>query len=120
MRAELPGFDCPGGFHPERAPDLRQRTAALVQGYRTRDAAFRIFRNEKLERYKTLFDLAARYSFLAANAYDYETGLLNTPAGRGFVSRIVSSRARVWCATGNRNMPEAPPVIRGFQARWQK
>src|SRR6185503_9455395 len=48
----------------------RQRTSAVVQGYRTRDAAFRIFRNEKLERYKTLFDLAARYAFLAANAYD--------------------------------------------------
>ena len=71
----------------------RQRSSAIVQGYRTRDAAFRIFRNEKLERYKTLFDLAARYSLLSANAYDYETGLLNTKAGRGFVSRIISSRA---------------------------
>ena len=71
----------------------RQRTAAVVQGYRTRDAAFRIFRNEKLERYKTLFDLAAQYSFLAANAYDYETGLLNTSAGQSFVNRIVSARA---------------------------
>jgi hypothetical protein len=65
----------------------------VVQGYRTRDAAFRIFRNEKLERYKTLFDLAARYAFLAANAYDYETGLLGSSAGRDFVNRIVGSRA---------------------------
>jgi hypothetical protein len=72
---------------------FRQRASAVVQGYRTRDAAFRLFRDEKLERYKTLFDLAARYSFLAANAYDYETGLLNTDAGRSFVSRIVSARA---------------------------
>jgi len=71
----------------------RQRTSAVVQGYRTRDAAFRIFRNEKLERYKTLFDLSARYAFLAANAYDYETGLLDTTAGRNFVNRIVSARA---------------------------
>ena len=71
----------------------RQRASAVVQGFRTRDAAFRIFRNEKLERYKTLFDLAARYSFLAANAYDYETGLLNTSAGRSFVNRILSARA---------------------------
>jgi hypothetical protein len=71
----------------------RQRTSAVIQGYRTRDAAFRIFRNEKLERYKTLFDLAARYSFLAANAYDYETGLLNTTAGRSFVNRLVNARA---------------------------
>jgi hypothetical protein len=71
----------------------RQRASAVIQGYRTRDAAFRIFRNEKLERYKTLFDLAARYSFLAANAYDYETGLLNTSAGRRFVDRIINARA---------------------------
>jgi hypothetical protein len=71
----------------------RRRSSAIVQGFRTRDAAFRIFRNEKLERYKTLFDLAARYAFMAANAYDYDTGLLNTDAGRSFVNRIVSSRA---------------------------
>jgi hypothetical protein len=72
---------------------FRQRASAVVQGFRTRDAAFRIFRNEKLERYKTLFDLAARYTFLAANAYDYETGLLDTSAGRAFKSKIVGARA---------------------------
>lgn len=72
---------------------FRQRSAAVTQGYRTRDAAFRIFRNEKLERYKTLFDLASQYSFLAATAYDYETGLLDTSAGRDFVNRIVSARS---------------------------
>lgn len=71
----------------------RQHESALIQGYRTRDAAFRIFRNERLERYKTLFDLAARYAFLAAQAYDYETGLLNTDQGKSFVNRIVSARA---------------------------
>ena len=72
---------------------FRKRSAALVQGYRTRDAAFRIFRNEKLERYKTLFDLASRYALLAANAYDFETGLLGTDAGREFTRRIIQSRA---------------------------
>lgn len=72
---------------------FRQRAAAVTQGFRTRDAAFRIFRTEKLERYKTLFDLAARYAFLAANAYDYETGLLHKQQGKEFVNRIVNSRA---------------------------
>jgi len=72
---------------------FRQRAAAVVQGYRTRDAAFRLFRNEKLERYKALFDLSARYALLAANAYDYETGLLGTSAGRSFKSKIIASRA---------------------------
>ncbi len=72
---------------------FRQRAAAVIQGYRTRDAAFRIFRNEKLERYKTLFDLAAQYSFMAAQAYDYETGLLHTQPGKEFINRIVHARA---------------------------
>jgi hypothetical protein len=65
----------------------------VIQGYRTRDAAFRIFRHEKLERYKTLFDLASQYAYLAARAYDYETGLLGTARGREFLQRIVNARA---------------------------
>ncbi|MCC6233480.1 MAG: hypothetical protein IT580_12595, partial [Verrucomicrobiales bacterium] len=72
---------------------FRQRAAAVVQGYRTRDAAFRIFRNEKLDRYKTMFDLAAQYVFMAAQAFDYDTGLLHTTEGREFINRIVRSRA---------------------------
>jgi len=71
----------------------RQRSAAVVQGFRTRDAAFRIFRNEKLERYRTMFDLAARYTFLAAGAYDYDTGLLGTGEGHALFNRIFQSRA---------------------------
>ncbi len=72
---------------------FRQRAAAVIQGYRTRDAAFRIFRNEKLERYKALFDLASQYAFMAAQAYDYETGLLYTDQGKEFINRIVRARA---------------------------
>lgn len=71
----------------------RQRTAAVIQGFRTRDAAFRIFRNEKLERYKALFDMAARYAFLAASAFDYDTGLLGGSEGRRFINRIINARA---------------------------
>ena len=72
---------------------FRQRSAAVIQGFRTRDAAFRIFRNEKLERYKALYDLAAKYAFMAAQAYDYDTGLLYTDQGREFINRIIRSRA---------------------------
>ncbi|MDG2124961.1 MAG: hypothetical protein P8J87_14765, partial [Verrucomicrobiales bacterium] len=75
---------------------FRKRAAAVVQGYRTRDLAFRVFRNEALEKYKALFDLSARYTFLAARAYDYETGLLDG-SGNGtaaaFYESIVQSRA---------------------------
>jgi hypothetical protein len=72
---------------------FRQRAAALVQGYRTRDLTFRTFRNEALEQYRSLFDLAARYTYLAAKSYDYETGLLGTPAGQTVINGIVASRA---------------------------
>ncbi|MFC7336713.1 hypothetical protein ACFQY0_05960 [Haloferula chungangensis] len=75
---------------------FRQRAAALVQGYRTRDFAFRAFRNEALEKYKSLFDLASKYTYLAASSYDYETGLLDAEGNstaRGFLEQIVKSRA---------------------------
>ena len=61
---------------------FRKRAATTVQGYRTNDLAFRAFRDEALEQYRTLFDLAGRYTYLAAKSYDYETGLLGTTAGQ--------------------------------------
>ncbi len=75
---------------------FRQHTAAIVQGYRTRDFAFRAFRDEALERYRTLFDLSALYTYLAARAYDYETGLLDrdrNPKATAFYEKIVQARA---------------------------
>lgn len=75
---------------------FRKRSAALVQGYRTKDLAFRAFRDEALEKYKQLFDLSSRYAYLAANAYDFETGLLNTAGNStaaAFVDKIVKARS---------------------------
>lgn len=72
---------------------FRKRAAAIVSGYRTRDFAFRTFRNEALEQYSTLFDIASRYTYLAAKAYDYETGLLGTTTGSKVFSQIVASRS---------------------------
>ena len=72
---------------------FRKRAAVAVQGTRTRDVAFRAFRTEALEQYQTLLDWAAKYTYLAAQAYDYETGLLGSDAGRQFLGEIVSSRA---------------------------
>ena len=74
---------------------FRQHTAAQVQGYTVANSAFLVFQNEDLERYNTLFNLAAEYAFMAANAYDYETGLLGTPAGQSYLNQIISS-----CALG--------------------
>ncbi len=85
------------GFTVQRTREtFRKRAAAIIQGFRTRDLAFRVFRNEALEKYKTLFDLASRYTFLAARAYDYETGLLDSSgssAAAAFFDGIVRSRA---------------------------
>ncbi len=72
---------------------FRQRAAGLIQGYRTKDLTFRAFRNEALEQYRSLFDLASRYTYLAAKSYDYETGLLGSTAGQSVVNGIVASRA---------------------------
>jgi hypothetical protein len=73
--------------------EFRQRAAAQIQGYRTKDLTFRTFRNEALEQYRSLFDLASRYTYLAAKSYDYETGLLGTTAGQSVINSIVAARS---------------------------
>jgi len=78
----------------------RQHAAALVTGYRTRDAAFRLFQNEKLGRYQSLFNLASKYAYMAAQAYDYETGLLGTSQGQAFLKQIISAQALGVVANG--------------------
>ena len=104
---------------------FRKRASALIQGYRTRDAAFRIFRSERLERYKSLFDLAATYTYLAAKAFDYETGLLGTEEGATFVERIIASRAlgvvkdgQPQFAASNTGDPGLSSVLAELSSEW--
>ena len=70
---------------------FRIRAAAVVQGYRTRDVVYRDLRNEQLAQYNALFDLAQTYTYCAAKAYDYETGLLGSLSGQNFVRSIISN-----------------------------
>ena len=75
---------------------FRQQTAARIQEYRYKDMAFRIFRNDALQKYRAAFDLAALYAYLAAKAYDYETCLLPGDArgpGKNFMTDIIRSRS---------------------------
>ncbi len=58
----------------ERA-DFNRNAAGATQQTRYQDVAFRVFRNDALQKYRASFDLAARYVYLAAKAYDYETNL---------------------------------------------
>jgi hypothetical protein len=72
----------------------RKRTAGDVQQYRYEDMTFRIMRNDAIQKYRAQFDLAARYAYLAAATYDYETNLLGSNAGSGeaFLTDIVRHR----------------------------
>ena len=75
---------------------FRQQTASKVQVYRYKDMAFRIFRNDALQKYRAQFDLAATYAYLAASAFDYETSLLPGDArgpGQDFMTSILRSRS---------------------------
>ncbi|HMO03121.1 MAG TPA: PA14 domain-containing protein [Kiritimatiellia bacterium] len=56
----------------ERAA-FNKRVAAMTQMNRYQDMAFRVHRNHALQVYNSMFDVAARYAYLAAKAYDYET-----------------------------------------------
>ncbi|MBT4819719.1 MAG: hypothetical protein HON70_28675, partial [Lentisphaerae bacterium] len=68
--------------------------AARVQTKRYTDMALRVSRNDGLRQFREAFDLAARYTYLAAKAYDYETNLPETdPASaQGMLSDIVQER----------------------------
>ncbi len=70
--------------------EKRAQSAAEVQEYRFQDMGFRVFRNDAIQKYRAQFDLAAKYVYLAATAYDYETNLLGSAsgAGRKFLSEI--------------------------------
>lgn len=70
--------------------EKRAQAAAEVQEYRFQDLGFRVFRNDAIQKYRAQFDLAAKYVYLAATAYDYETNLLGADSGSGrkFLSGI--------------------------------
>jgi hypothetical protein len=71
------------------------QTASDVTDYRYRDMAFRIFRNDALQKYRAYFDLAARYVYMSALAYDYETAFLEGDSrhpGDDFMRSIIRSR----------------------------
>ena len=108
----------------ERA-QVRARAAQRIQGQRYGDLSFRIFRDDALRRYQASFDLAARYTYLAAKAYDYETGLLSSDTARTPGSRFLESvvRARlpgrfyVWLGTPMVGGPTGEPGLADILAR---
>jgi len=83
-----------GGRLLQQRTAFRQQTASTAQQNRYKDMAFRIFRNEALQKYRAQFDLAARYVYLATAAYDYELNFLgsDTRSGRDFFTDIIRQR----------------------------
>ena len=83
------------GFRLLREREAFNKTlAATVQKNRYQDMVIRLSRNEAMGKYQTAFNHAARYTWLAAKAYDYETSLdPGHPAAPGPVyDRIVKER----------------------------
>lgn len=74
---------------------FRKKTASQVADSRYADMAFRVFRNDALQKYRAQLDLTSRYVYLAATAYDYETNLqgADARAGRRFLTDIVRQRS---------------------------
>ncbi len=73
---------------------IRRQTADRIRGYRYKDVAFRILKNDRLQKYRAQFDFAARYVYLTAKAFDYETNLLGTTTGNPdeFLDRVIKAR----------------------------
>ena len=79
----------------DRREALRRKWVNKLSQMRYNDMFFRLVRNQSLARYTAAFDLAQKYVWEAAKAYDYETTLLSADAasGEAFLNQIIASRS---------------------------
>ena len=93
---------------------VRQQAVDSFTQARYGEMFFRIQRDNALSRYSSMFDLAQKYAYLAAQAYDYETGLLSSDhaSGENFISRIVGART-LGEFDGNGNPIAATGAVKG-------
>lgn len=91
----------------ERAA-FNKRVAAMTQLNRYQDMTFRVHRNHALEVYDSMFELAARYTYLAAKAYDYETNFDPSDAASpsALYSDIVKARTIGYMPDGEPQLGE--------------
>ena len=74
---------------------FNKRVGAKIQQARYQDMSFRVSRNAALEKYRSSFDLAARYTYLTATTYDYDTNLDKNDPGSpiDILAEIVRQRS---------------------------
>jgi hypothetical protein len=82
---------------------FNKKVASLVQRNRYQDLTFRVSRNAALENYHEAFELASRYAYFAAKAYDYESNLHpNDPASaQPLIEEIIKARTIGLVSGGN-------------------
>ena len=74
---------------------VRAKSVNRIIELRYNDMFFRQVQDESLTRYTQAFDLAQKYVYMAAQVYDYETGLLSADRNSGdrFRAEIIGSRS---------------------------
>jgi len=108
---------------------LRMNHASDLNAKRYRNMAYQIFRNDELNRYSEAYDQAARYCYLTAKAYDYETGLLESDsehmAGCDFMEDIVKARTLGRISSGGEPLVGGPvgdpglaDILARMKANW--
>lgn len=81
------------GYYDERQL-IRKQAVDGIARMRYNDMFFRQMQNEALARYEKAFALAQQYTYLAAQAYSYETCQLTAgPGGLDFRGEIIAARA---------------------------
>ncbi|MBL9135673.1 MAG: hypothetical protein JNK85_07390 [Verrucomicrobiales bacterium] len=99
----------------EERRNANVQLAATTQENRYHDMLFRSTRHESIQRYRTLYDLAQRYCYIAAKAYDYETNF--DPNDRASALPVLTkiSRARTLGQLGD-DFPLAGEGLAGVMA----
>ncbi len=73
---------------------FNQRVASTTTKQRYEDYTFRVFHHEALRKYRSSFDLATRYAYLAGKAYQYELNLPDHDAANASIVLSGMLRAR--------------------------
>jgi hypothetical protein len=75
--------------------NYNKKVAVQNQQAQYQDFTFRFSRNTALEQYRSAFDLASRYAYLAASAYDYDLNLGPDDPGSplGIMADIIRQRS---------------------------